>query len=121
MWPAVRSEPGSVRPSDIRQCRDPRPRRVGASVLTVRRMAKKRTRRGEPVPHDAVLVVRGDLLDPEQLRIDAVENYEVYGFFGLSVLTTVGGIDLAWITARKLARTELLVVFPAGGPPPSRA
>lgn len=77
-------------------------------------MVKKRQRRGDPVPNDATLIVRGDLFDPALLRLDAAANFEVYGFYGVSVFATVGDIDLDWIAARKLVRAELLVVFGAG-------
>ena len=75
---------------------------------------KRRARRGEPVPGEAVLVVRGDLLDPDVLRIDAVDNFDVYGFFGVSVFAEVGGVDLNWIASHKLSRASWLVVFHAG-------
>ncbi len=75
---------------------------------------KRRARRGETVPGAASLVVRGDLLDPQELRADAVDNFDVYGFFGVSVFAEVGGVDLGWIATHKLARAEWLVVFRAG-------
>lgn len=74
---------------------------------------KRRARRGEPVPDSAALVVRGDLLDPEALRADAVDNFDVYGYYGLSVFAEVGGADVVWIASHKLARAEWLVVFQA--------
>jgi hypothetical protein len=40
---------------------------------------KQRARRGEPVPPGATLVVRGDLLDPETLRADAVDSEDDEG------------------------------------------
>jgi hypothetical protein len=75
---------------------------------------KRRARRGETVPEAASLVVRGDLLDPEELRADALDNFDVYGFFGVSVFAEVGGVDLGWIATHKLARAEWLVVFRTG-------
>lgn len=74
---------------------------------------KQRARRGEPVPPGATLVVRGDLLDPETLRADAVDNEEIYGYWGVSVFGEVGGVDLNWIAANKLARAQWLVVYRA--------
>src|SRR6266542_2737168 len=75
---------------------------------------KRRARRGEPPPHDAALVVRGDVLDPAALRADATDNFEVYGYWGISVFAEVGGFDLAWIAVNKLRRAEWLVVFRTG-------
>jgi len=59
-------------------------------------------------------VVRGDLLDPRALRADAVDNEEIYGYWGISVFAEVGGVDLAWIAENKLARAEWLAVYRAG-------
>lgn len=75
---------------------------------------KHRVRRGEPVPDEAALVIRGDVLDPEALRSDAVDNFDIYGYWGISVFAEVGGFDLGWIAANKLARADWLVVFRAG-------
>jgi hypothetical protein len=75
---------------------------------------KQRARRGEALPSDAALVVRGNLLDPDALRADAVDNHEIYGFWGISVFAEVGSFDLLWIAANKLARAEWLVVFSTG-------
>lgn len=75
---------------------------------------KRRSRRGEPVPQDAAVVVRGDLLDPEDLRADALDNFEVYGYYGVSVFIETPGQGLDWIAANKLARAGWLVVFGAG-------
>ncbi len=75
---------------------------------------KRRARRGEALPGTATLVVPGDILDPVELRADALDNFDVYGYFGLSVFAEVGGVDLEWIATHKLARVEWLVVFRAG-------
>jgi hypothetical protein len=58
--------------------------------------------------------VRGDVLDPTALRTDAVDNLEVYGYWGVSTFAEVGDFDLAWIAAHKLRRAEWLVVFRTG-------
>jgi len=42
------------------------------------RPSKHGARRGEPVPDSTTLVVRGDLLDPDVLREDASDNFELY-------------------------------------------
>jgi hypothetical protein len=55
------------------------------------RPKKQRARRDEPAPADATLIVRGDLLDPEELREDATDNFEIYGYWGVSVFAEVGG------------------------------
>ncbi|HEY9558945.1 MAG TPA: hypothetical protein VIR58_19575 [Acidimicrobiales bacterium] len=72
---------------------------------------KKRHRRGEPLPTRATIVVRGDLLDPDTLRGSAVENEEIYGFFGISVFAEVGGTTWEEISGTKLARADWLVLF----------
>jgi len=77
-------------------------------------MAKKRSRRGEPVPEAATVVVRGNLLDPEGLRDDTADNFEIYGFWGVSVFAAVGGHDLTWIASNKLLSAGMLVLFRAG-------
>jgi hypothetical protein len=75
---------------------------------------KQRARRGEPAPEEATLVVRGDLLDPDALREDATDNFEVYGFWGISVFAEVGDFDLDWIAANKMSEARWLVLFRAG-------
>jgi len=75
---------------------------------------KKRHRRGEPLPEEAAIVVRGDLLDPAALRTSAQENHEIYGFFGLSVFAEVGGVTWEDISATRLARAEWVVLFTVG-------
>lgn len=57
--------------------------------------------------------MRGDPLDPEFLRSDALDNFDVYGFYGISVFAEAGGATFEWIAAHKLARAEILVVFRA--------
>jgi hypothetical protein len=59
-------------------------------------------------------VVRGDVLNPQALRADALDNFDIYGYYGVSVFAEVGGADVAWIASHKLARAEWLVVFRAG-------
>ncbi|MBV8159909.1 MAG: hypothetical protein JO265_03195 [Acidimicrobiia bacterium] len=76
--------------------------------------SKRRARRGEPLPDASVVVVRGDVLDPTALRADAMDNFEIYGYWGVSTFAEVGGFDFPWIAAHKLARAEWLVVFRAG-------
>ncbi len=54
-------------------------------------MAKQRARRGEPPPPASTVVIRGDLLDPDT---SAQWNFEVYGFYGISVLAET--TDVSW-------------------------
>ena len=86
-----------------------------AGATTVRPMSpKQRQRRGEPLPHDAALVLRGDQLGPAALAETAEENFDTYGFYGISVLVEVNGADWRTIAATKLARAEWLAMFTAG-------
>jgi len=48
-------------------------------------MVKQRMRRGEPVLSAGTLTIRGDLLDPDVLAESAQRNFDVYGFYGVSV------------------------------------
>ncbi|MGH3115702.1 MAG: hypothetical protein ACRDQ2_01015 [Gaiellales bacterium] len=75
---------------------------------------KRRHRRDEPLPGERTLVVRGDLLDAAELRADAGDNFEIYGFYGISVFAEVGDADLDWIAGHKLRRAEILALFHAG-------
>lgn len=75
---------------------------------------KERHRRGEPLPSAATIVVRGDLLEPDSLRQSALENHEIYGFFGVSVFAEVGGVTWVEISTTKLARAEWIVLFTVG-------
>jgi hypothetical protein len=75
---------------------------------------KRRARRGEPAPDEGALVVRGDVLDSDGLRTDAIDNFEVYGYWGVSTFAEVGGFDVDWIAAHKLPRADWLVLFRVG-------
>ncbi|MGH3372525.1 MAG: hypothetical protein ACRDPR_21270 [Nocardioidaceae bacterium] len=75
---------------------------------------KRRQRRGEALPPDATVVVRGDLLEPEVLRSSATENHEIYGFFGISVFAEVGGETWEHIAETKLSRAAWVVLFTVG-------
>ena len=72
---------------------------------------KQRARRGELLPEEGVLVVRGDLLNPDELESDARANFDLYDFYGISVFAEVGGVDVDWISGHKLRRAEWLVLF----------
>ncbi len=43
-----------------------------------------------------------------------VDNFDVNGYFGVSVFAEVGGVDLNWIASHKLSGASWLVVFRAG-------
>ena len=70
-------------------------------------MSKQRLRRGEPLPHDAALVLRGDDLDPGLLTETAQENSVIYGFFGISVFVQVGGFS--WETISSMIRCRAVL------------
>ena len=74
---------------------------------------KRRARRGEPLPAPTALVLRGELLDPDELRITAERNFDVYGYFGISVFAEVGGATFDSIAGTKLARARWIAVFSA--------
>ena len=77
-------------------------------------MPKQRSRRGEPLPLDAALVLRGDDLDPDLLSETAQENSVVYGFFGISVFVEVGGFSWETIASDRLVRARWLAIFTVG-------
>ncbi len=77
-------------------------------------MTKQRSRRGEPLPHDAALVLRGDDLHPGLLTETAQENSVIYGFFGISVFVEVDGFDWEAIASERLGRAEWLAIFTVG-------
>lgn len=58
--------------------------------------------------------MRGDLLDPETLHRSAIENREIYGFFGISVFAEVAGATWEQIAATKLSRAQWVVLFTVG-------
>ena len=75
---------------------------------------KRRHRRGEALPPAATVVIRGDLLDPDLLRTSAIENHEIYGFYGISLFAEVGGATWEQIAATKLAKSAWVVLFTVG-------
>jgi hypothetical protein len=79
-------------------------------------MPKQRSRRGEPLPPDAAIVLRGDELDPGLLTETAQENSVIYGFFGISVFVEVGGFSWETIASERLVRAEWLAIFTVGDP-----
>lgn len=75
---------------------------------------KQRARRGDlPLPSAAVLI-RADLLDPEVLAESARRNFDVYGFYGISVFAESADMSFIELAATRLAAAEWLVLFTAG-------
>ena len=60
-------------------------------------MAKQRARRGDKPLLAATVVIRGDLLDPDALAESAQRNFDVYGFYGVSVFAETGFIAVRWL------------------------
>jgi hypothetical protein len=75
---------------------------------------RKRQVREEPPLDDADVVVRGNLLADEVLNVTASENFEVYGFYGISVFAEIGGATRDDLLAGKLVKQEIVAVFKAG-------
>ncbi|HXN63260.1 MAG TPA: hypothetical protein VN886_22645 [Acidimicrobiales bacterium] len=77
-------------------------------------MPKQGLRRGEPLPHDAALVLRGDDLDPVLLTEAADENSVICGFYRISVFVEVGGFSWETIASERLVRAEWPALFTVG-------
>lgn len=75
---------------------------------------RQRMRRGEGVPPDATVIVRANRLDPDELVIDAQRNYDVYGFYGISVFAESGEQTWMTIARDKFSEAEWIVIFTAG-------
>jgi hypothetical protein len=76
-------------------------------------MVKQRARRGDPPLPGATVVIRGDLLDPDVLAESAQRNFDVYGFYAISVFAETA--DLSWtdLAASRFAAVPWLVLFSA--------
>jgi hypothetical protein len=77
-------------------------------------MAKARSRRGEPPLPSLAVVLRGDLLEPDALRESAERNFDVYGFYGVSVIAETEAIRWVDLAAGRFTRAPWLVLFTAG-------
>jgi hypothetical protein len=66
------------------------------------------------LPHEAALVLRGDQLDPVALAGTARDNFDTYGYYGISVFVEATGMDWRGIAATRLARAEWLAIFTVG-------
>jgi hypothetical protein len=75
---------------------------------------KQRWVRDESPPDDAALVLRGNLLTEAILATTAAENFEVYGYYAVSVWAEVGGATRDSLLATKLVKQEVVAVFKAG-------
>ena len=64
-------------------------------------MKRRHLRVGADLTDETAVVVRGGVLDPDQLRADALRNHAVYGTFGISVFA-----------ARDLTVDELMQLTP---------
>lgn len=77
-------------------------------------MANQRARRGgSPLPASTV-VIRGDLLDPDVLAESAQRNFDIYGFYGISVFAETTEVPWAELAAVRFAAVPWLVLFTAG-------
>jgi hypothetical protein len=70
--------------------------------------------RRERLPDDALLVVRGGLLDVETLRMDALRAYARFGEYGVSVLAAPDEQALNELGRTVLRLNETLTVMQAG-------
>lgn len=48
---------------------------------------------------------------PRRRSSHAGDDFDIYGYFGISVFAEVGGADLNWIAGHKLSRATWLVIF----------
>lgn len=64
-------------------------------------MKRRYLRVSDELTDETVVVVRGGVLDPDQLQADALRNHAVYGTYGISVLA-----------ARDLTVDELMQLSP---------
>ena len=66
-------------------------------------MAKRRTRRGEPSPPAATVVIRGDLLYPDVLAESAQRNFDVFGFYGISMFAETADVSPRTFSSRSVS------------------
>lgn len=77
-------------------------------------MSKKRVRRGDSPLPEATVIIRADLLDPDIIEESAVRNFDVYGFYGVSVFAEAAEASWMDIASSRLARFQWIVLFTAG-------
>jgi hypothetical protein len=82
-------------------------------------MVRTRTQRDEPPPGPTELVFRGILgdagLDPADLRNAAVLNYDLYGFYGISVWVADLAFPRELLESTKLVKFECYAEFIVSG------
>ena len=72
---------------------------------------KNRARRGEPYPDPASFILRGHPLAEDVLRANAIDNYDVYGFYGISVFHAADVSSVDTVLATKLRTRAQVAVF----------
>lgn len=77
-------------------------------------MVKVRARRGEPPLASATVIIRGDLLEPDVLTESALRNFEIYGFYAISVFAETAEVRWTDLAAARFAAVPWLVLFTAG-------
>ena len=71
-------------------------------------------RRGDDPPRSNAVVLRGDVLDATTLRRDAVTNFEMYGFYGVSVWLASEERPEGVLLATKLLKSRVVLRFTVG-------
>jgi hypothetical protein len=77
-------------------------------------VVKQRARRGETPLPTATVIIRGDLLDPDLLAESAQRNFDVYGFYGISVFAETTEVTWTELAATRFVAAPWLVLFTAG-------
>jgi hypothetical protein len=75
---------------------------------------RQRLRRGETGPEVAEIIVRANRLDPDELRVDAQRNFDLYGFFGVSAFAASAGLTWMSIAKEKFSEAQWIVIFEVG-------
>lgn len=71
-------------------------------------------RRGESTPTSDTVVLRGDVLDAQSLRRDAMANQEIYGFYGVSVWIPIKDKPDDLLLKTKLQKSRIVLRFTVG-------
>ena len=77
-------------------------------------MARRRARRGAPPLDAATVVLHGDLLDPDVLAESAQRNFDVHGFYGISVFAETAEVSWINLAASRFVAVSWLVLFTVG-------
>jgi len=70
-------------------------------------------RRGENTPDPDAGVLCGDVLDAQTLRQDATTNFELFGFYGISVWVPTQDRTADVLLATKLLKSQVVLRFTA--------